>query len=728
MADIEVTVFRGGKEVDRVSRPLRDLNGGPAVTYRQKLWPLIANSEIHLDQVSPLRSSTKAAASSPPPVALPKSKAGALIVVTDINIPAAKDDEQDRTAIRTAGSEARILVEAGPGTGKTELAARRIAGLVAGNLSPGQLLVLSFSRSAVRTLTLRLSRLTGCNEHVLEELRHVAIRTFDSWAFRMLRLMGKPPNELIYRTYDENIADLTALIRGKSREEVRARIGDRRHIIVDEFQDLPGVRAELVMALLDLLAPPNKPGCGFTVLGDPLQSIFGFAVKGQKFLKASEYWKTIAKTYGANLQLRTLQKNYRAESGLASTSARLRAILLSKYTEQEKLKLIREVIATLPSENVGPELLLGDDARSHAILTRTNGEAIRVLKTLFGSDANAPAKAVRLHAGSFSSLPPAWIGALLQKLKAAELTRSQFSKIYAVLGKQWDAATKRHLAVPSEADSWMRLAIAGGAPKDATSISIPDLRTRLGWHDSFPDDQSVHDDGIVITTIHQSKGMEFDVVTILDAPEESEVGNAANNWSEGEEANVGYVAITRAGRALQRMDPGQIHRPPTARDFPGGRERLHHWWNGWANIEMGLRGDIDPYGFVDPALHGTKGVEELQDFLLKNARKLEGQKLMLCKHREEGKAFWHVHLQDGTAPGRLIGRTAQQLTLDLLQVLHAKGYHLPSTIMNLRVASVGTVVADGEFTLEEPYRTSRMWLGVSIFGTGDFKIHKRQND
>ena len=86
----------------------------------------------------------------------------------------------------------RMLVEAGPGTGKTEIAALRLADLLRSGLSAGQILVLSFSRSAVRTLTRRLSRITGTDESVLEELRHVSIRTFDSWAFRMLRLLGMP--------------------------------------------------------------------------------------------------------------------------------------------------------------------------------------------------------------------------------------------------------------------------------------------------------------------------------------------------------------------------------------------------------------------------------------------------------------------------------------------------------------------------------------------------------
>ena len=131
-------------------------------------------------------------------------------------------DEAQRKRIRHAPADARLLVEAGPGTGKTEMAAVRMAGLVRKGLAPGQLLVLSFSRSAVRNLTDRLARLEGTDDSIIEELRHVSIRTFDSWAFRMLRLLRNPLDALLARGHDDNIEKLTALFGGRRREEISA--------------------------------------------------------------------------------------------------------------------------------------------------------------------------------------------------------------------------------------------------------------------------------------------------------------------------------------------------------------------------------------------------------------------------------------------------------------------------------------------------------------------------
>ena len=644
-------------------------------------------------------------------------------------------DETQRERIRSAPAGARLLVAAGPGTGKTEMAAVRMAGLVRKGLPPGQLLVLSFSRSAVRNLTDRLARLEGTDDRVLEELRHVSIRTFDSWAFRMLRLLGNPAAALLERGHDENIEELAGLIGGRRREAIRELIGDRRHLIVDEFQDLPGVRGELVLALLELLAPPARTGAGFTILRDPAQAIYAFAAtaSGSAFPTPAEYWKRVRESYGAELELIELTHNYRADRPLAELSSSLRRVLLSGRSDEEKLRIVREAVAALPpAAEPADASWLGDAGPgSRAILTRTNGESLGVLARLFGRDVEGGATPVRLRAGNHASLPPAWIGALLGRLRSAELPRSQFGRIYDHLTAEWDDVTCRSLGLPGAEVTWSRLCRASGAGEDAPRIRIPDLRSRLNWPDAFPDDQLAGEDGLLVTTIHQSKGLEFDIVTVLDAARDAREeagGEGGKDDSVLDEANVNYVAVTRASRELRRMDGTKLYGAPRRWTLRSGRERLRHWENGWMNVEVGLRGDLDPFGFVDPGLHGgSEAVAEVQGHLLRGARTLLGHKVMLVKRAYGRKALWHVHLQtpDGQA-GLLVGRTAAQMSYDLLEMVYEKGFALPSRIYNLRIAGVGTVASDAEFVLEEPYCTSRLWLGVSLFGTGDFRTFRRK--
>lgn len=729
MSIVKVAVHRGGHIIETIERPLREVRGGPAVMFRRQLWRLV-NDRIDIDKPSledPVPAPLLPPTAKPDPAAQEQQEPQEQ---TDA------DDSGVRSEIADALASARLLVEAGPGTGKTETAARRIANLVRTELSPGQILVLSFSRSAVRTLTRRLDKIGETDARVVEELRHLSVRTFDSWAFRMLRLLGEAPRTLLTRTHDANIAALTEIATGPRREDLRTLMGDRRHLVVDEFQDLPGVRGDLVLALLALMAPPGELGRGFTILGDPAQAIFGFARGmrdgGEPYPTPYEYWREVCRIYGDELGQKRLTRNYRSDPSLARMSRKLRTVLLSDQPEKEKLKVTLATLAALPApaQPFGRGLLEATSGRSRAILTQTNGEAIRVLQAIYGSDTEGGVVPVRLHAGGHATLPPAWIGALLRKLRSASLPRTQFGKIHAHLTATWGDATCRRLYLPEENVAWARLACAAGGGKDDKSVDVAELRARLSWPDAFPDDQPVEDDGVIVTTIHKSKGMEFDAVTLLesretDDDEEEGASNTELSSEPGERSSVAYVAMTRAALTLDRAPADVIHRAPTHRPFADRRSRLCQRSFKWINMEMGLRGDIDPLGFVDPSLlGGTEGVEELQSFLLVEAAGLAGRKVMLCKQFADAKVVWHIHLQDGTKPGRLIGRTANQLTIDLLKMVYKRGFALPSVIMNLRISGVGTVTSDDVAGLGDPERTSGLWLGVGLFGTGDFQPRK----
>src|SRR5262245_18631125 len=45
----EVLIFERGIQIDRVTRPIRSLDGHPAVKYRRLLWPLIDGNKVLID-------------------------------------------------------------------------------------------------------------------------------------------------------------------------------------------------------------------------------------------------------------------------------------------------------------------------------------------------------------------------------------------------------------------------------------------------------------------------------------------------------------------------------------------------------------------------------------------------------------------------------------------------------------------------------------------------------
>lgn len=727
MSSVTVSVCRSGSIIAKIERPLHEVDGALAVVYKRRMWQLHDNS-IDLD-LGPIEndSDDEDVVSETGPVTTNSS----YIPVPENSDDAELDDDGPvREDIVCGSADTRMLVEAGPGTGKTEMAARRLENLLRHHVSAGEILVLSFSRSAVRTLTSRLAK-DGVDEYIVEELRHVAVRTFDSWTFRMLRRLGYQPSQLLSGTHDANIALLVEETKGKNRDRLRELIGDRKHLIIDEFQDLPGVRGDLVLALLDLLAPPRASGVGFTILGDPAQAIYSFAAgkrpDGSDFPTPREYWDQVVGCYGEELELKTLTRNHRATTPLARLSVHLRSVLLGEHSDEVRLNTVLHAISELPesAHAISPEFVPSTQPGTRAILTRTNGEAMQVLKSLLGQETAGPETPVRFKAGHCSVLPPAWISGLLSRLKSQNLPRSQFSAIYTSLTTQWGSDKSRALGLPAEEIGWKRLSTASGQNEHSDSISVSDLRERMSWPDSFPDDQSPSEHGLVVTTVHQSKGMEFDIVTLLD---ETVADREKDDSDRLARANVGYVGITRAGRELNRA-PRTTYDPLQQWAMKSGRQRLgRRWHTGWINLEIGLPCDIDPLGFVDPGLHGSsEAVAELQNFFLLEAAGLEGRKVMLCSKYDDGKVYWHIHLQDENRPGRLIGRTTEQLTRDLFSVLDGK-YKLPSRILNLRVSSVGSICGMGDVRIFETEGESRMWLGISLIGTGDFRTVKKSKN
>jgi hypothetical protein len=152
------------------------------------------------------------------------------------------------------------------------------------------------------------------------------------------------------------------------------------------------------------------------------------------------------------------------------------------------------------------------------------------------------------------------------------------------------------------------------------------------------------------------------------------------------------------------------------------------------NFQFGLGGDIEPLSLVDGVFHGgAERVSELQQMLAVKAAALRGHKVILRRldpSDEEARVRdtrFEVCLQEGSKAGLRLARTTQQVADDLLAYLWNEGLWLPSTIFNLRIGDIVSLCARGDVDdyVPEPWRSSRLWLGITLFGTGDFKTWKR---
>ena len=145
MSQISVKVFSKGVEIKTILRPLRTYQGVKAVKYRNRFMPLINGNEIHLEKTFP--DSADGDSDS-------ESTEEKYVVTADKTDPSSVepivwDDCQERVIKAPPGN--RVLVHAGPGTGKTAVACARVAHLIDGKeIEPSRIWLISFTRTAVK--------------------------------------------------------------------------------------------------------------------------------------------------------------------------------------------------------------------------------------------------------------------------------------------------------------------------------------------------------------------------------------------------------------------------------------------------------------------------------------------------------------------------------------------------------------------------------------------------
>lgn len=170
-----------------------------------------------------------------------------------------------QSEIISAPVDDKILVNAGPGTGKTWCLIERLKYLLSKGVFPGEILVLCFSRAATAEIKERLRQQFKI-DGVDWSIEHVDVRTFDSFATLLLYQLDRG-DELKGKDYDQRIEMAIDALKD------RPNILNKKHLIVDEIQDLVGPRARLVETMLE------NSDVGFTLLGDSCQAIYDYQVK-----------------------------------------------------------------------------------------------------------------------------------------------------------------------------------------------------------------------------------------------------------------------------------------------------------------------------------------------------------------------------------------------------------------------------------------------------------------
>ncbi|MGC0331748.1 superfamily I DNA/RNA helicase [Streptomyces sp. SAI-170] len=442
--------------------------------------------------------------------------------------------------------DTRLLVTAGAGSGKTHTVVRRLDALVGHEdpeeaLEAGEILVLSFSRAAVRELRDRIAR------HG-DRARRVRVQTFDSWAYQLLA-SAYPDEEWTARGFDERIRAATDAIMKGAVEA--GELGGPSHVVIDEAQDLVGDRRDLVETLLDRF----QRSCGFTVVGDSAQGIYGFQIDdpAERAGETDRFFAWLRTSYDDLVELE-LTENFRARSPEARTALGLGARLQRSAASadgQEAAVLhseLRDRLFDLPG--------LGDLADEFtlqalkaypgtcAILTRDNRQALAVSELLHEHGVEHALKR------SLQDRPvPYWVAELLRRAESSTLTEVRFLELLGGVPLSAGVDPQR---------CWRSLRAAtrrtGRGLVDVAAVG------RLVAEGRFPDELADPETArLIVSTVHRAKGLEYDRVLLLSPPSVAELNKA-------------HEDLRRTGRgagALRRHDPGP--RGPVPRDRSGHR-------------------------------------------------------------------------------------------------------------------------------------------------------------
>ncbi|MZD05783.1 UvrD-helicase domain-containing protein [Streptomyces sp. SID5785] len=601
--------------------------------------------------------------------------------------------------------DARVVVTAMAGAGKTHTLVRRLDQLCGHEdpdeaLEASEILVLTFSRAAARELRERLAR------HG-DRARRVRAQTFDAWAYGIVT-QAYPDREWSSVGFDERIAAAADAVA----QGVLA-AGDAvppAHVMIDEVQDLVGARRELVQTLLDV----HQETCGFTVVGDTAQFVYGFQIEdaSERIDETGFFFTWLRASFALDLVELRLSENFRAATPEARVALAHGPRLQEIADEEEATRLfdeLRELLLDPANRMAGlTDRLALDSLRTSgdttAVLTRDNRQALVVSGLLHAHGIDH-----RLRQPLEERPIPYWVAELLRSTEASSLSAERFRSLLA------------SIPLPYEPDTevlWTVLRrVARGPGRDIVDL---DRLRRAVADRRFPDEAADREAArLTVSTAHRAKGLEFDRVIVLTPPTVAELRKQfKENLDLRAEAWALYVAMTRARQDLHFMDGPRVPIVKRAERRRSGRQYVGGF-KAWdrAGIVAGAH-DVSP----DAPAAGEHGAVATQSYLLERVR--PGDEVVLRRRHDLPLGEWQSPPYVLLHEGREIGEASERFTHDLYQVQKVnRGWEpwWPDEICALRVDTLETVSGSTAAGANAGLGDRGVWIAPRITGIGRYR-------
>jgi len=571
--------------------------------------------------------------------------------------------------------EDRILVNAGPGTGKTHTVIQRLAYILKNNLAnPKNILVLCYSRSAVSVIKSRLeNELSGLGLDYSLDLLKDRIRTLDSFATFLLD--DGENRRLFSLDYDGRIRLFI-----RELENAPGTLNLLEYLIIDEVQDIVKDRARMLMSII------NHVDCGYLLLGDKCQSIYDYSIKHSSEIDSKKFYSWLEKMPDGQLKKYEMVRNFRQIPRLSNISDKLRKSIL-EFTPDKQNDDLSGIINAISRQGIlyyEDDLSLSLFTDFSALLSRTNAQTAHLSTVLHSKGVDHD-----VYRGSQYKSIPLWIARVFKDVTHEYMSRQEFTERCLLKGIH-DVET--YWSSLKEIDAWY----------DCESINVNSLKKALSYTkdvSKLPDESC--EKSVILSTVHKAKGKEFTHVFLNKSLiNEKNYNNAKNRIDE---FKIAYVALTRAKEKLDFIKSDFVF-AKNINGRPCGKLNNYSDYS-LRNILIGDDQDLDFYSFVDGDDYSAE-LKQKQIELLQNGDFVDI--ILAC-----GK--YNVMFNNV-----IIGRLSEKFKSDLLTVLKHYQYpdgYWPSAFSNVCITKVVTIVHQNvsEYVPAQ-YRKSGFWHGFEIYG------------
>ncbi|MCQ2216776.1 MAG: RecQ family ATP-dependent DNA helicase [Bacteroidales bacterium] len=405
-----------------------------------------------------------------------------------------------------------IVVAAGPGSGKTRVLVHKLASLLLlEDVKHEQLLMLTFSRAAAIEFKQRLMGLIGNAAHFVE------IKTFHSYCFDLLGRIGNLDDA-------KNVVSRAAQMIMEG--EVEPNRISKTVLVVDEAQDMSAEEYQLVHALMTA-----NEEMRVIAVGDDDQNIYEF--RGSN----SQYMAQLLKDSGGRFVEMT--ENYRSAKNVVDFAnafvrgirGRMKSIPIQSITQNEGLVSVTHHVPGYMYEPLVRNLLQHRGGGSMCVLTQTNEEAVILVALL------------RKH-GLRSKLIQSMDGFRFWNMAEVRLFLKNIdAKTHTPLitDETWEEAKNYTYATYSSSESLHYLKRCIELFETTNKAKYLTDFKEFVFESSVEDFCDLSGADVVVSTIHKSKGREFDDVYMLITEPHHITDDVLRRY---------YVGMTRAKQRL----------------------------------------------------------------------------------------------------------------------------------------------------------------------------------